>query len=147
MGTVGKLLFKQLESYSALRAISTRIPHHPLVVAVSSGIRFIYHVLAVGTFIPFPFRTGCQVRSSPTSRHCISPSFFVSTSAPRGISIPFLTPYITFFQPLHMPFSCPFPAVAFVPAAGSPRNLKSNHQYRRNCPHRHQYQHKTKINT
>jgi len=38
MGTVVKLLFKQLESYSALLAFP-QFPHHPLVVAVTSGNR------------------------------------------------------------------------------------------------------------
>ena len=64
IGTVVKLLFKQLESYSALRAISTRIPHHPIVVAVISGKRFLLHALAVGAFIPAPLRSGNYVRSS-----------------------------------------------------------------------------------
>ena len=105
METVVKLLFKQLESYSALRAISTRIPHHPLVVAVISGKRFLLHALAVGALIPAPLRSGNYVRTSlrtPTLHYaCIR----VSTSAPRGISIPFLTPYIPFLQsyPCHFP--------------------------------------------
>ena len=38
MGTDVKLLFKQLESYSALLAFP-QFPHHPLVVAVTSGNR------------------------------------------------------------------------------------------------------------
>jgi len=33
MGTDVKLLYKQLVSCLALRAITTRIPHHPIVVA------------------------------------------------------------------------------------------------------------------
>jgi hypothetical protein len=105
MGTDVKLLFKQLESYSALRAISTRIPHHPLVVAVISGKRFLLHALAVGAFIPAPLRSGNYVRTSlriPTLHYACIPA---STSAPRGISILFLTPYIPFLQsyPCHFP--------------------------------------------
>ena len=104
IGTVVKLLFKQLESRSALRAIP-QFPHHPLVVAVISGKRFLLHALAVGAFIPAPLRSGNYVRTSlrtPTLHYaCIR----VSTSAPRGISIPLLTSYIPFPQsyPCHFP--------------------------------------------
>jgi len=63
MGTDVKLLFKQLESYSALRAFP-HFPHHPLVVAVTSGKRLLLHALAVGAFIPAPLRSGNYVRTS-----------------------------------------------------------------------------------
>jgi hypothetical protein len=91
MGTVVKLLFKQLESYSALRAIP-HFPHRPLVVAVTSGNRLLFHALAVGAFIPAPLRSGNYVRASlrtPTLHYaCIR----ASTSAPHGFgkySFPF----------------------------------------------------------
>ena len=97
MGTVVKLLFKQLVSRSALRAFS-HFPHRPLVVAVISGNRLLLHALAVGAFIPAPLRFGNYVRSSlrtPTLHYaCIR----ASTSAPHGTSIPLLTPYIPFPQ-------------------------------------------------
>ncbi|MEA4851494.1 MAG: hypothetical protein VB126_08590 [Paludibacter sp.] len=63
MGTDVKLLFKQFESRSALRAIP-HFPHRPLVVAVTSGKRFLLHALAVGVFIPAPLRSGNYVRTS-----------------------------------------------------------------------------------
>ena len=63
MGTDVKLLFKQLVSYLALRVIP-HFPHRPVVVAVTSGNRLLYHVLAVGAFIPAPLRSGNYVRSS-----------------------------------------------------------------------------------
>lgn len=106
MGTVVKLLFKQLESYSALRAISSRIPHHPLVVAVISGKRFLLHALAVGAFIPAPLRSGNYVRTSlrtPTLHYaCIH----ASTSAPRGISSSILSLHIL---RSFSPYPCHFP--------------------------------------
>ena len=81
MGTAVKLLFKQLESRSALRAFP-QFPHHPLVVAVISGNRLLFHALAVGAFIPAPLRSGNYVRTSlrtPTLHYsCIR----ASTSAP-----------------------------------------------------------------
>jgi hypothetical protein len=73
-------------------------PHRPLVVAVTSGNRLLFHALAVGAFIPAPFRSGNYVRSSlriPTLHYACIPA---STSAPRGISIPLLTPYISLPQ-------------------------------------------------
>ena len=104
MGTDVKLLFKQFESYSALRAFP-HFPHRPLVVAVISGNRLLLHALAVGAFIPAPLRFGNYVRSSlrtPTLHYACIPA---STSAPRSISIPLLTPYIPFPQsyPCHFP--------------------------------------------
>jgi hypothetical protein len=60
MGTVVKLLFKQLVSYLALRVIP-HFPHRPVVVAVTSGNRLLYHVLAVGALIPAPLRSGNYV--------------------------------------------------------------------------------------
>lgn len=107
MGAVVKLLFKQLVSRSALRAFS-HFPHRPLVVAVISGNRLLLHALAVGAFIPAPLRFGNYVRSSlrtPTLHYACIPA---STSAPRGISIPFLTPYI----PLPQSYPCPFPRIS-----------------------------------
>ena len=104
MGTDVKLLFKQLVSYLALRAFP-HFPHLPVVVAVTSGNRLLFHALAVGAFIPAPLRSGNYVRTSlrtPTLHYaCIH----ASTSAPRGISIPLLTPYIPFPQsyPCHFP--------------------------------------------
>ena len=81
MGTDVKLLFKQLESYSALRAFP-HFPHRPLVVAVTSANRLLLHALAVGTFIPASLRSGNYVRTSlrtPTLHYsCIR----ASTSAP-----------------------------------------------------------------
>jgi hypothetical protein len=100
MGTVVKLLFKQLESRSALRAFP-HFPHHPLVVAVTSGKRFLLHALAVGAFIPAPLRSGNYVRTSlrtPTLHYAFIPA---STSAPRGISIPFLTSYFRSLSHTH----------------------------------------------
>ena len=104
MGTDVKLLFKQFESYSALRAFP-HFPHRPLVVAVISGNRLLLHALAVGAFIPAPLRFGNYVRSSlrtPTLHYACIPA---STSAPRSISIPLLTSYIPFPQsyPCHFP--------------------------------------------
>ncbi len=107
MGTDVKLLFKQLVSYSALRAFP-HFPHRPLVVAVISGNHLLLLALAVGAFIPAPLRSGNYVRASlqtPTLHYaCIR----ASTSAPRGISIPLLTPYIPFAQS----YPCPFPRIS-----------------------------------
>ena len=93
MGTVVKLLFKQLESRSALRAFP-HFPHRPLVVAVISGNRLLFHALAVGEFIPAPLRSGNYVRTSlrtPTLHYsCIR----ASTSAPHGISSSILSLHI-----------------------------------------------------
>ena len=104
VGAVVKLLFKQLESYSALRAFP-HFPHHPLVVAVTSGNRLLFHALAVNAFITAPLRFGNYVRASlrtPTLHYAF---ISATTSAPHGISIPFLTPYIPFPQsyPCHFP--------------------------------------------
>ena len=96
---------QKIGSCLALRAISTIFPHHPKVVAVTSGNRLLFHVLAVGAFIPAPLRFGNYVRTSlrtPTLHYaCIC----ASTSAPHGISISLLTSYIPFPQsyPCHFP--------------------------------------------
>ncbi len=120
MGTVVKLLFKQLVSYSALRAFP-HFPHRPLVVAVISGNRLLLHALAVGAFIPAPLRSGNYVRTSlrtPTLHYaCIC----ASTSAPRGISSSILSLTSSVLSvPTHAIFH-PFPAVAFVPASSKPQ--------------------------
>jgi len=74
MGTAFKLLFKQLESCSALRAFP-HFPHHPLVVAVISGNRLLLQVLAVGAFIPAPLRSRNYVRTSLRTPRSIMPTF------------------------------------------------------------------------
>lgn len=106
-------------------------PHLPLVVAFITGNRLLFHGLAVGAFTTAPLRSGNYVRTSlrtPTLHYACIPA---STSAPRGISIPLLTPYIPFPQsyPCHFPMlSSPLLmergqgwGVAFVPAASKPR--------------------------
>jgi len=80
-------------------------PHRPVVVAVISGNRLLFHVLAVGAFIPAPFCSGNYVRSSlrtPTLHYAF---IHASTSAPHGISSSILS--------LHMfrsfsPYLCQF---------------------------------------
>jgi hypothetical protein len=67
-------------------------PHRPLVVAVISGNRVLLLVLAVGAFIPAPLRSGNYVRTSLRTPTLHYASIRASTSAPRGISIPFFTP-------------------------------------------------------
>lgn len=119
MGTDVKLLFKQLVSYLALRAFP-HFPHRPLAVAVISGNRLLFHVLAVGTFIPAPLLR--ELRSyltpNPYAPLCLHSCIHLSTprhkySFTHSIySVPSVIP---------MPFSHPFPAVAFVPAASKPR--------------------------
>lgn len=107
MGTDVKLLFKQLESRSALRAFP-HFPHRPLVVAVISGNRLLLHALPVNAFIPAPLRSGnyvCTSLRTPTLHYACIPA---STSAPRSISIPLLTSYIPFPQS----YPCPFPRIS-----------------------------------
>ena len=120
MGTVVKLLFKQLESRSALRAFP-HFPHRPLVVAVISGNRLLFHALAVGEFIPAPLRSGNYVRTSlrtPTLHYAQHSCIHLSTpqhkySFSHSIySVPSVIP---------MPFFNPFPTVVFVPEAIKPR--------------------------
>jgi hypothetical protein len=74
MGAVVKLLSKQLESYSALRAIP-HFPHRPLVVAVTSGNRLLLLALAVGAFIPAPLRSGTPFVPHSESLRSIMPAF------------------------------------------------------------------------
>ena len=97
--------FQRLVSCLALRAMSSIIPHHPVVVAVISGNRLLLHALAVGAFIPAPLRSGNYVRSSLRTPTLHFAFIYASTSAPHGISIPFFTPYIPFLQsyPCHFP--------------------------------------------
>ena len=83
-------------------------PHRPVVVAVASGNRLLFQVLAVGAFIPAPLRFRNYVRTSlqtPTLHYaCIH----AATSAPRGISSSFLTPHVPFFRPYPCPSSTHF---------------------------------------
>ncbi len=65
MGTDVKLLYKQLVSCLALRAITARIPHHPLVVAVKSGNRVDFSYACGRYKHSFPFRAGCQFVPHP----------------------------------------------------------------------------------
>ena len=77
MGTDVKLLFKQLVSYLALRAIP-HFPHRPVVVAVTSGKRFYYMRL----------RSVCSFRL-----HCAPGTTFVPHSEPlRSIMPAFVHP-------------------------------------------------------
>ena len=80
-------------------------PHRPIVVAVISGNRVLLLVLAVGAFIQSPFRSGNYVRPSLRTPSLHFAFIRASTSAPRVISISFLTPYIPFPQsyPCHLP--------------------------------------------
>ena len=50
-------------------------PHRPLVVAVISGNRLLFHVLAVGAFIPAPLRFRNYVRTSLRPLQSIMPAF------------------------------------------------------------------------
>lgn len=84
---------------------ATIFPHRPLAVAVSQAIELILHVLAVGAFISASFRAGCRLVPHPQPDTAFHLHFFASTSAPRSISIPFLTPYIPFPQS----YTCHFP--------------------------------------
>jgi len=149
MGTVAKLLYKQLISCLALRAITTRIPHRPSAVAVHSGNRVDFSYACGRCKHSFPFRAGCQFVPHPPTRHCIPPSFFASTSAPRDISIPFLTPYIPFQQSYPCHFPTHFQRLPSFQRRVYPKTkLKSS--YRRNCLHCPQSptkKLKTKINT
>jgi hypothetical protein len=70
----------------------------------SQAIELIFLMLAVGANIRFHFAPGAGsfLTRNPTLH---STFIFASISAPRGISIPFLTPYIPFKQsyPCHFP--------------------------------------------
>jgi len=87
MGAVVKLLFKQLESRSALRA-SPHFPHRPLVVQKIKIFRVVYQC-ACGKCIHYgSIRSGFFVHFAKLihfdSLHCISPSFYAFTSAPHS---------------------------------------------------------------
>lgn len=71
--------------------------------------------------IPFPFRTGCQVRSSPTTPtlHSTSISCIHFSTAQHKYSFSHSIYSVPLVVP--MPFSYPFPAVAFLPAASLPQ--------------------------
>ena len=98
-------------------------PHRPLVVAVISGNRVLLPVLAVGAFIPSPFRSGNYVRTSLRTPTLHFAFFHASTSAPHGISIPFLTPYIPFPQSYPCQFSTHFQRLPFFLRRVSPNKM------------------------
>jgi hypothetical protein len=101
--TNGMFLFS---AASLPRRIKTSIfPHLPVVVAVTFGNRLLFHVLAVGAFIPTPLRSGNYVRTSLQTPTLYYVCIRASTSAPRGISSSFLTPHVPFFchYPCHSP--------------------------------------------
>jgi hypothetical protein len=82
-------------------------------------------MLAVDAFIPAPFRSGNYIRTSLRTPTLHSACIYASTSAPRGISIPFLTPYIPFQQS----YPCHFPThfQRFLHSCGefTPKNLNT----------------------
>jgi hypothetical protein len=81
-------------------------------------------VLAVDAFIPAPLRSGNYVRSSlrtPTLHYAF---IYASTSAPHGISIPFLTPYIPFPQSYPCHFPTHFQRLPFFLRRVHPKKLK-----------------------
>ncbi len=95
MGTAVKLLFKQLESYSSLRAIP-HFPHHPLVVQKINILRVVYPCACGNCIHSGSIRSGFFVHFAKLilfdSLHSISPSFYAFTSAPHGFgkySFPF----------------------------------------------------------
>ena len=131
------------------KPISSIIPHHPLVVAVISGNRVLLPVLAVNAFIPAPLCSGNYVRTSLRTPTLHFAFFRASTSAPHGISIPFLTPYIPFPQSYPCHFPTHFQRLPSFLRRVHPK-IKSNIQCRCNCPHSPQSptkKLKTKINT
>jgi len=120
MGTDVKLLFKQLVSYSALRAFP-HFPHRPLIVAVTSGNRLLFHALAVGAFIPAPLRSGTTFVPHSEPLRYILPTFKHPPQHRAALVAPFShSIYYVLSVPTHA-ISHPLPAVAFVPAASKPR--------------------------
>lgn len=120
MGTVAKLLASACFCFS-LRAITTRIPHHPSVVAVQPGNRVDFSC-ACGRCIHSGFISLRELRSfltpNPYATLCLHLSIHLSTARQKYsfshsiYSVPSVIP---------MPFTHPFPAVAFLPAASLPR--------------------------
>ena len=88
MGTDVKLLFKQLVSYSALRAISSISPP-PISCAENKICQLIVHVLAVNTFHFVSIRSGrFRASTEPTLHFAYIASIHLSTPRLREILIP-----------------------------------------------------------
>jgi hypothetical protein len=120
MGTVVKLLAAACFSI-ALRAITTRIPHHPTVVAVQSGNRVDFSC-ACGRCIHFGSITLRELRSyltpNPYATFRLYLSIHLSTARHK---YSFSHSIYSILSVIPMPSSHPFPAVAFLPAASLPR--------------------------
>ena len=104
---------------------ATIFPHRPLVVAVSQAIELIFHVLAVGAFISAPFRSGNYVRSSLQTPTLHSTFIFCIHLSTAQHKYSFSHSIYSVPTVIHMPFSNPFPAVAFLPAASSPQKNRN----------------------
>ena len=120
MGTDVKLLFKQLVIYLALRAISSISPppfsccshfRQSFIISCACGryirsssiaLRELRSFLTPNPYAPFCLHS-CIHLSTPRHKYFFTHSIY---------SVPSVIP---------MPFSHPFPAVAFVPAASKPR--------------------------
>jgi hypothetical protein len=91
MGTDVKLLFKQLESRSALRAIP-HFPHRPLVVQKIKYVELILLMLAVNAFhsVSISFRLGFVPQPNLTSflLHCKHTPQHRTVSVVSFLSIP-----------------------------------------------------------
>jgi len=105
MGTVAKLLYKKLVSCLALRAITSRIPRHPIVVQKNKN-KYCVYPYACGICVPFSLHyvPGASFVPHTDSRYYITLSLQTYTSAPHNfreilISIPQAT-YIPFSHKL-----------------------------------------------
>jgi hypothetical protein len=97
----------------------------PFSYCRNSGNSVLFLMLAVNAFIPAPFRSGNYVRTllrTPTLHSACIFCIHLSTARHKYsfshsiYSVPSVIP---------MPFSNPFPAVAFLPAASSPQCRES----------------------
>jgi len=100
--TKGFQMWGQLSSSfsSSLKVVQhfciSSFPHHPLVVAVTSGNRLLFHALAVGAFIPAPLRSRNYVRSSlrnPYTPFCFHSCIHLSTPRHKYSFSHFIFPF------------------------------------------------------
>jgi hypothetical protein len=123
MGTDVKLLFKQLVSYSALRAISSISPP-PISCAENKICQLIVHVLAVNTFHFVSIRSGrFRASTEPTLHFAYIASIHLSTPRLREILISI--PQASFIPFSPSPFPTHFQRYIFISATSLPRSIKN----------------------
>ena len=116
METVVKLLFKQLVSYSALRAFP-HFPHHPLVVQKNKKHSGLIYPCACGICVPFRLHSVLGFLFVPhrETRHFITPSFQAYTSAPHSlVEILISIPQASFNHFPPKPFPTHFQRYVFI---------------------------------